>query len=123
MPQRDTAVGHRLDTITAHCDARWLMAYAAGVPDERAELYETVTDLCVHPLFAVAPEWQLLAGDRSLPQGMTPEEAKQGIHIGHDLVLAGRVRPERASPCGSFSHGRSDLHVGGPFAPGRSSAS
>lgn len=93
MPLRDTAVGHRLDTITAHCDARWLMAYAAGVPDERAELYATDADLCMHPLFPVAPEWQLLAGNRSLPHGMTPEEAKRGIHIGHDLVLARRVRP------------------------------
>lgn len=92
MPLRDTAVDHCFDPITVRPDARWCMAFAAGVPDARPELYATDGDLLVHPLFPVAPEWALLAGNRSLPEGMTPGEARLGVHVGHDLHL---LRPLR----------------------------
>jgi len=87
MPLRDTAIGHSFDPITVHPDARWCMAYTAGVPDERPALYASDGQLVVHPLFPVAPEWELITKNRSLPQGMTHEEARRGIHVGHDLVL------------------------------------
>lgn len=93
MPLRDTAIGHSFDPVTVRPDARWCMAYAAGVPDARAELYATDADLLVHPLFPVAPEWQLVVDNRSLPEGMTLDEARLGIHVGHDLRL---LRPLRA---------------------------
>jgi len=63
------------------------MAFAAGVPDDRPELYATDAHLVVHPLFPVAPEWEQIVGNRSLPAGMTIDEARRGIHVGHDLVL------------------------------------
>lgn len=69
------------------------MAYAAGVPDERRELYDTVTGVVVHPLFPVAPEWELIIAQRSARTGMTDDEVRRGIHVGHDLHLA---RPLRA---------------------------
>jgi hypothetical protein len=94
MPLRQTAVGHQFDPRTIRPDARWCMAYAAGVPDERSELYATDGDLLVHPMFPVAPEWELITANRSLPEGLTLDEARRGIHVGHDLVLH---RPVRAA--------------------------
>lgn len=87
MPLRETAVGHEFDPITIRPDARWCMAFAAGVPDARPELYATDVQLVVHPLFPVAAEWQQIVANRSLPEGMTHDEARRGIHVGHDLVL------------------------------------
>lgn len=94
MPLRETAIGHPFDPITTRPDARWCMAYAAGVPDERAELYATDGELLVHPLFPVAAEWALLTANRSLPEGMQRDEAARGIHVGHDLVLHRALRAE-----------------------------
>lgn len=87
MPLRSTAVGHPFDPITVQPDARWLMAFSAGVPDDRPELYATDAHLVAHPLFPVAAEWQQIVANRSLPEGMTPDEARRGIHIAHDLVV------------------------------------
>ncbi|MEI8238771.1 MAG: MaoC/PaaZ C-terminal domain-containing protein [Actinomycetota bacterium] len=87
MPVRTSAIGHQFDHIDVATDARWTMAYAAGVPDERAELYRTDGELSVHPLFPVGPEWVLVTGNRSLPDGLTLDEARRGIHLAHDLLL------------------------------------
>jgi acyl dehydratase len=40
----------------------------------------------------VAPEWGLVTANRSLPLGMTHDEARRGIHVGHDLVLHRPIR-------------------------------
>ncbi|CAB4864068.1 unannotated protein [freshwater metagenome] len=92
MPLHESAIGHQMDPITTSFDERWVMAYAAGVPDERDELFATDAELLVHPLFPVAPEWQLLTANRTLPTGMTVGEARQGIHVGHDLILHRPIR-------------------------------
>jgi acyl dehydratase len=63
------------------------MAYAAGVPDGRPELYDTARPLVVHPLFPVAPEWELLITRPAVPTSMTAEEVRHGVHAAHDLVL------------------------------------
>lgn len=68
-------------------DSRWLMAYAAGVPDERPELYDTDAGVIVHPLFPVAPEWALIISQQAEGTGLTGDEARRGIHIGHDLLI------------------------------------
>lgn len=94
MPLRETAIGHQFDPVTTRPDARWCMAYAAGVPDERTELYATDGDLLVHPLFPVAPEWALLTANRSFPEGLSRDEATRGIHVGHDLLLHRALRPD-----------------------------
>ena len=74
MPLTTEALAQPPVAIELDVDARWTMAYAAGVPDERAELYATDSSdrpggVQVHPVFPVAAEWR-------------------GIHIGHDLVLS-----------------------------------
>jgi acyl dehydratase len=92
VPLDNTAVGHQVGRISTTCDARWLMSYAAGVPDERPALYDTSTTLAVHPLFPVAPEWELITSMRASSPGMTIEEARRGIHTAHDLISARNVR-------------------------------
>ena len=87
MPVRTSAIGHQFDPIDVTTDTRWTMAYAAGVPDDRPELYATDQLLSVHPLFPVGPEWALITGNRSLPEGLTLDEARRGIHVAHDLLL------------------------------------
>ena len=92
MPLDNSAVGQHVGAITATCDARWLMSYAAGVPDERPDLYDTSGTLAVHPLFPVAPEWELITSVRLSSPAMTLAEARRGIHVAHDLVIDRSVR-------------------------------
>ena len=91
MPLQPTALGVDLGSIDAVCDARWLMAYAAGVPDGRPEFRDTAA-LAVHPVFPVAPEWELVMTARSAYGGLSPDEVRRGIHVEHDLVLHRPVR-------------------------------
>jgi acyl dehydratase len=91
MPLPASFVGTSLGSVTAECDARWLMAYAAGVPDERPELYDTEGTLAVHACFAVAPEWELLVRS-SEASPLTGAERRRGVHAGHDLLVHRPVR-------------------------------
>lgn len=93
MPLHADVLGAPAGSLDVVTDARWAMAYAAGVPDERPELYDTAGSLTVHPMLAVAVEWQLLMAHRAGGSGLTPDEVRRGIHVGHDLVLG---RPLRA---------------------------
>jgi acyl dehydratase len=68
------------------------MAYAAGVPDERIELFDTTRPLVVHPMFPVAPEWGLLIAHPAIPGSMVPNEVGRGVHAAHDLILERPVR-------------------------------
>ena len=87
MPLGASLVGAEVGHVHARIDARWLMSYAAGVPDERPELFDTSGLLTAHPLFPVAPEWALLTTHRAAPAAMSPDEAARGVHYHHDLVL------------------------------------
>jgi acyl dehydratase len=93
MPLSADVVGAEVGVLDVPVDARWLMAYAAGVPDERPELYDTVAGLIVHPVFPVAVEWQHVVAVRALAGGLTPDEARRGIHANHDLQLDRLPRP------------------------------
>lgn len=88
------SVGESLGSLDVTCDRRWLMSFAAGIPDERPQLYDTVGGLAVHPLFPVAAEWQLIIMRRDDPSGMSVDERQRGIHVGHDLVIERPVRPD-----------------------------
>jgi len=98
-------VGHEVGAVSARCDARWLMAYAAGVPDPRPALYDTTGALPVHPLFPVAPEWMLLTSHRATPSGMPADEVARGVHSHHDVIhhrslVAGETVDVRATVIG-----------------------
>jgi hypothetical protein len=92
MPLSPTALTAPAQSIDLLLDARWTMAYAAGVPDQRPELYSTDDTrrpggVVVHPLLPVAAEWQLITSMRATGTGLDPSETRRGIHVGHDLVL------------------------------------
>ena len=87
MPLDASVVGYPFATLEVVCDARWLMAYAAGVPDVRPELYDTTTALVTHPIFSVAPEWELLIAPRATSTSMSRTEMARGVHTAHDVIV------------------------------------
>ena len=93
MPLDASPVGETVGRVSVQCDARWLMAYAAGVPDERPELYDARAGLVTHPLFPVAPEWELLTTFRATPPTLTRAESMRGVHAAHDVVVERSLRP------------------------------
>lgn len=92
MPLDSSVVGTIVGVTSFRAEPRWLVSYAAGVPDERSELYDTSQDLVVHPLFPVAPEWELLIAPRASLGAMSADEARRGIHLAHDLALERAVQ-------------------------------
>lgn len=92
MPLHANAVGTSIGSLEISHDDRWVMAYAAGVPDERPELFDTASGVVVHPLFPVAPEWALIISRQSGGTGLSDDEARRGIHVGHDLLIERPLR-------------------------------
>jgi acyl dehydratase len=78
-------------------DARWTMAYAAGLGDARPEYLDTRAraDVLAHPVFPVCFEWPAFLSTRHLPvdDALSRDERLRGVHASHDLVLH---RPLRA---------------------------
>lgn len=97
MPVLSDVVGLELARTRAEVDARWLMAFAAGL----GEVSPCYLDTCrpggivSHPLFPACVEWpaiQIANAPRSLT-GLTEDEYRRGIHVSHDCVLHRLVRP------------------------------
>ena len=86
-------MGVTVGPIAHDIDARWLMAYAAGLGETDARYYDTVASggPAAHPLFPVCYEWPAML---ALRERATPEAiAIRGVHATHDLTLH---RPPRA---------------------------
>ena len=68
-------------------DARWLMAYAAGLGETDARYFDTLAagGPLAHPLFPVCYEWPVavLLRNRTLDTAVQP----QGVHATHDLTI------------------------------------
>jgi acyl dehydratase len=94
MPLRSESVGTQSE-ITVTCDARWLMAYSAGVGLSGATYFDTQRDggVAAHPLFPVAPEWLLLTRIPD-PFGLqlTRDERASGVHASHRLAVHSPLR-------------------------------
>jgi acyl dehydratase len=89
---RDT-VGVTAGPIVHDIDARWLMAYAAGLGETAAHYYDTLASggPVAHPLFPVCYEWPVLLAVRARA---TPDSvAIRSVHATHDLSVH---RPARA---------------------------
>jgi len=86
VPLDAASVNRTVGRARVVCEPRWIMSYAAGVPDARPELYDTRTNLVVHPMFTAAVEWQLLGALRPEPP-MTLDELRRGVHVAHDVVI------------------------------------
>ncbi len=97
MPLSSESVGVSGELLESSVDARWTMAYAAGLGDSRALYMDTRAraDLLAHPLFPVCFEWPAFLSTRHLPVGedLRNDERVRGVHASHDLVLH---RPLRA---------------------------
>ena len=86
-------VGVTVGPIEHAIDARWLMAYAAGLGETDARYFDTLATggPASHPLFPVCYEWPALLAVRARA---TPDEiAVRSVHATHDLAVH---RPPRA---------------------------
>ncbi len=80
-------VGATVGPLTQEIDARWMMAYAAGLGETDAAYLDTLRPggLVPHPLFPVCYEWPLAVASRA--QQLGDEIALRGVHATHDLTL------------------------------------
>ena len=80
-------IGITVGPIAHDIDARWLMAYAAGLGETDARYYDTLAPdgPAAHPLFPVCYEWPAML---ALRDRATQEEiAIRSVHATHDLTL------------------------------------
>jgi acyl dehydratase len=85
-------VGAPVGPLTQEIDARWLMAYAAGLGETDPAYLDTLRPggVAAHPLFPVCYEWPLAVESRARQFG--DEVALRGVHATHDLTLHRPVR-------------------------------
>ena len=79
--------------VETEIDARWPMAYAAGLGDTQAAYLDTLRPggIVAHPLFPVCYEWPLAVESRARQLG--EEIALRGVHATHDVIIHRRARP------------------------------
>jgi len=80
-------LGAETRPVSQLVDARWLMAYAAGLGETHERFYDTLAPagLVAHPLFPVCYEWAPLV---TLREEIVSEAlAPFSVHATHDLVI------------------------------------
>lgn len=95
MPLSAASVGKRGKRFVQRADARWLMAYAAGIGQSSPRYFDTTarngeqSALVAHPLFPVCVEWPVILDLPNIEhQGeLEVQEAGRGVHALHDLHL------------------------------------
>lgn len=90
MPLNATMVGACTPEFSHEVDARWLMAYAAGLHDLNPRYLDTqAARVIAHPVFPVCLEWPVILAARQLRgyETTTPAERARGVHAAHDLHL------------------------------------
>jgi acyl dehydratase len=96
MPLDSSLVGTSVGSLVADVDARWTMAYAAGLDDLDPCYLDTRREggVVAHPLFPVCFEWPVaLAARAKLRVSLTSAEAARGVHATHHAVLHRAIRP------------------------------
>jgi acyl dehydratase len=80
-------VGAEVGPLTQAIDARWLMAYAAGIGEHDRRYFDTtvVGGPLAHPLFAVCYEWPLALALRG--RTLDPAIWPLGVHATHRLAV------------------------------------
>ena len=82
-----TMLGATVGPIRHDLDARWLMAYAAGLGEADPRYYDTLaaTGPLAHPLFSVCYEWPaaVMMRDRTIPAALQT----RSVHASHRLVI------------------------------------
>jgi acyl dehydratase len=96
MPLSTEIVGESTHPLAHQVDARWLMAYAAGLRDFNPRYMDTQDNTVVaHPVFPVCLEWPVILNTREMAgsEALSAEESARGVHAAHDLHI---YRPIRA---------------------------
>jgi acyl dehydratase len=95
MPYPASLVGRSADPIVHQVDARWTMAYAAGIGALGPHYFDTRDSVVAHPLFPVCLEWPVVLALRELDTGgaLGRDELLRGVHATHDLTLHRPIRP------------------------------
>lgn len=93
MPLSSSLVGTSTSPLRHRVDARWLMAYAAGLGATDARYYDTLAGLAMHPVFPVCVEWDSILALRYGPgaAGMSEAEQARAVHADHDLHILSPV--------------------------------
>ncbi|MCP5059717.1 MAG: hypothetical protein GY937_23690 [bacterium] len=94
MPISSEIVGRSGEPVVHAIDARWTMAYAAGLGDMAPVYLDTQarSDVLAHPLFPVCFEWPLFLDPRCIPTDLETADRIRGVHASHDLELHRPVR-------------------------------
>jgi len=95
MPLSTKLVGASTEAITHDVDARWIMAYAAGLGDGNPRYLDTAANTVVaHPVFPACLEWPVILTTRRPPgyEAVTAAEGTRGVHAAHDLHLYQPIR-------------------------------
>ena len=81
------AVGLQVGPVAHAIDARWLMAYAAGLGETDARYFETrgAAGPAAHPMFPVCYEWPLALQIHK--QIASVELQRRSVHATHDLTI------------------------------------
>jgi len=90
MPLNTRMLGEQTPPVRHEVDARWLMAYAAGIDDLNPRYMDTTAGVVIgHPLFPVCLEWPAILDSRALPgsESQTAAERARGVHAAHDLHI------------------------------------
>ncbi|TMA60284.1 MAG: hypothetical protein E6J80_02490 [Deltaproteobacteria bacterium] len=97
MPLSSATVGTLGEPLVHEIDARWTMAYAAGLGDTLPCYLDTrrPEGVVAHPLFPVCFEWPVILGLRGHAghKSLTADEQVRNVHATHDLTLHRLVRP------------------------------
>ena len=97
MPLNSSIVGSAGEYLVSEVDARWTMAYAAGLGDVLRCYVDTLAPggVIAHPLFPVCFEWPVIVAMREMfdRTGLTVDEARRGVHASHDLIIHRPIRP------------------------------
>lgn len=96
MPLSTSTVGQQSKPFEHKIDARWVMAYAAGLNDTAACYMDTQAhgNVIAHPVFPVCIEWPVILDARNLAgtNSMSAEESARGVHASHDLHIFKPIR-------------------------------
>jgi acyl dehydratase len=95
VPLSSASVGAAAEPRETEIDARWTMAYAAGLGDAAPCYLDTLRagGVVAHPLFPVCFEWPAFLATHGLPVGLTVDERRRGVHATHALAVRRLVRP------------------------------
>ena len=95
MPIDSAIVGTSTGVHRHEVDARWTMAFSAALGDTGPHYLDTTGDVVAHPLFTIAPEWNVHLEGRDMfaANGLTPDERLKSVHATHDCHVHRLVRP------------------------------